>query len=199
MEAIARAHGARYIRTTSTAGGNAGQSHADALAASHAQVRGDYDTLAWFDHDLFPVADFTARGVLDGHDAAGVLQRGVPTLPGYLESWRYLWPGCCFLDNRPDNSDFSLANNAFCDVGGRSGEFIRRVGLDRVRTLHNQHLPNPYFDRGNYSVYALIDERFLHFINGSGWNTPEGATQDERLLTLFRLVRERAGITGSDT
>lgn len=155
-------------------------SHAFALNFAYEKLKDDYDIIAFFDHDLIPVKDFSAVEILGEKTMAGVSQGS---------KVKYLWPGCIFINNQKVEKElvrFNPVQELRLDTGGEMHEMIERSDVlyfDEVG-VNNPHIKDKY-----YYFYIMIHNRtFLHFLNSSNWRHVSG--NETRINSLINIVNE---------
>ncbi len=126
------------------------------------------------DHDIFPMEDYSFVGKLDKRDFYGVER--------VRKSGWYLWPGWCIFkydviaDRKPNFLPYFL-NGTFLDAGG--GNYPCFYGRYEQRTIDFPIVVTKRIKRSkdlivNDDIYhgdcvQLIDDVWLHFINGSNY------------------------------
>ena len=167
-----------YIRCKAHSN-NGSESHAFAANLSHTKFKDDFDFLFWLDHDCFPFAPFSVERTLDGKVAAGLLQ---------VKEQTYFWPGCFMVDAKKVNDvDFSVAPGL--DTGGMTHKIIDTFGIDNCVQFSEVHEENPYFNKTRYNFYSVINETFMHYINGSDWAMT--GHNEERLNSLHNVLKNK--------
>lgn len=161
-------------------------SHAKAIEYIQSQYYSSYSKIGFFDHDIFPVMQFTYEELLNSQPIAGVYQ------DRQNGAYKYMWPGCLIYDTRlVDLKSLKYmpctVNGVGLDTGGELYYYL--LTLDNPSYLIEEHIKNPYWKKTPYDFYSFIGSKFMHFINGSNWNNQKD--NKERLETLFRILDEK--------
>lgn len=163
---------------------NGSESAIFALNFSYFKLRDKYDFFCYFDHDMFPIRDFSILEIIHGRAIAG-LGQGTDRL--------YFAPQCVMWDNRTIDHNlinFSANQQLGLDTGGELYKIVEKYGKDACVVFNEKYYQNQYFRTGFYNFYSTInDDMFMHFINASGWNPSE--KNEERVLTLLSILEER--------
>lgn len=184
---IAEANGLEYVKSECV-GCNASNSHAFAMNIAQNKYYDSYKQIGYFDHDLFPIAEFTYSELLGESPIAGIYQER----RGNGKIYKHMWPGCFICDTaKADRKKLKyspcIVERVALDTGGELYHYI--LELPSPSYLREQHINNPYWTKPPYNFYSLIQDKFMHFINGSNWNNQ--SDNAERLETLFRILNER--------
>lgn len=183
-EAIKYHAGIQQVSYRKTEPGEIDSSHSHAFAAnlSFKMLFEFYDYFFYLDHDCIPVKPFSVVDILGDYDAAGVVA-GIDV--------KYLWPGCMMWNNKTVDRgliDFTPSHEMRTDTGGGS-----YVLLERYKCLFFDEIGcyNPHFANTKlYYFYMMIyNETFIHFLNGSDWNSTK--YNDQRLNSLMNIANER--------
>lgn len=178
--------GCLYYKTRASTA-DSSQSHCFAANFAYDKFKDGYKYFAFFDHDLFPVVDFSVEKILNGKIMAGIVQE---------KSKKYFWPGCLLFDNsKIDQSiiDFSTNREFQLDTGGNLYKIVEKYNCDEFIFFNEQYFENPYFKKSRYNFYSMINNgMFMHFINGSNWNNSEHHV--ERINSLLNILNEKTGI-----
>lgn len=160
---------------------NPSRSHAFALNFAYEKLKDDYDQIAFFDHDLIPVKEFSVSEILGEKTMAGVSQG---------KKVKYLWPGCLFIDNLKVEKElvrFDPVQELRLDTGGEMHEMISRAN---VLYFDEVGVNNPNTNGKFYYFYITIHNgTFVHFLNSSNWRKVEG--NESRINSLIDIVNER--------
>lgn len=120
-------------------------------------------TLVLLDHDIFPVASLRAEDFLRGAIAAGREEKRAGM-------W-YLWPGLLALSLK----DFSTEKFTFMpyrelDSGGSLWlRFYRKKPREAFTVYSREVVEIMPGTRAEDSAVEVIDDRWVHLIDGSGW------------------------------
>ena len=176
--------GLEYIRTSASSHGGS-ESHAFAANVAYMRYSGKFDYLFFIDHDCFPVKEFSVAEILKGKKIAGIGQA--------KNGYTYMWPGCVMWSEILVNRsivDFSVNQDLVLDTGGELRHIIDTCSADQVAYFDEVYEQNPGFNKTMYNFYTMINNgTFMHFINGSNWNTTEG--NEERLNSLINVLIEK--------
>ena len=157
-------------------------SHAFAANFSYQKLKDEYDLIAFFDHDLIPVNNFSVSEILGDKVIAGVTQ-GTKV--------KYLWPGCLFINNNLIDKDavrFDPLMEPRLDTGGSLYPLIESLG-EKVGWLDEVGCHNPLHSKGFYYFYIMIHRKtFIHFLNTSNWRGEKN--NDERVSSLISITNE---------
>lgn len=171
-----------YYKTES-AYKNGSDSHTFACNFAYNLLKQEYENFIFFDHDLFPIKEFSFEDVLSDKIMAGI---------GQEKSHKYFWPGCLFFNNskiEPGLIDFSTNHDLVLDTGGNLYKVIEKYGEENFIFFNEAYHQNPYFNKSAYNWYSTINNgMFMHFVNASNWNPSEG--QKERINSLLNILRE---------
>ncbi len=180
----------QHLNYTKTFAGGHGSSDSHSFAANFAyqKYKGEYDYFLFLDHDAIPVKEFSVIEILNGgHVAAGI---------GQDKKKKYPWPGCFMLNNNAiekDIVDFSPNAEFGLDTGGNLYLILEKYGSEAFKDFNESYHQNPGFISKDYGHYAMInDQMFLHFVNGSNWNTK--ADHAHRINSLINVVKEKTGL-----
>lgn len=172
-----------YFKTMAQTGDNS-MSHAFAANFSYSKLKDGYDYFAFFDHDLFPVMDFSVIKILENKIMAGLAQE---------KAKKYFWPGCLMFDNTKIEQsliDFSPSLELGLDTGGNLYKIIEKYTDADFTFFNEQYHQNPYFKKSKYDFYPMINnDMFMHFLNGSNWNNSNDNT--ERINSLLNILDEK--------
>lgn len=178
-------NGIDYVKLFSNSKGSS-DSHSFAANFAYQQFKNEYPYFFFLDHDCIPVKEFSVVEALSGGHVAGGI--------GQNKSKKYPWPGCFYLNNSAvdhDLVDFSPAEGL--DTGGRLYKIIEKYGGEAFLDFNESYHQNPNYVNKEYGHYAMIkDETFIHFINGSNWNTK--ADHQQRISSLVNVVKEKTGL-----
>ena len=123
----------------------------------------DAETVVFLDHDLFPVGSVSEQSLLRGLMAAGRQEKRA--------SMWYLWPGLlamsldCFRDEK-----FSFMPYRELDSGGRLWlRFYSRRPQSHFTVYSRETVEVLPGTRAEDSSVEVIDGRWVHLIDGSGW------------------------------
>jgi hypothetical protein len=139
-----------------------------------------FDIVGLLDHDIFPIQDVFLSDKLKNKLAIGVLKNGsyLDSHDNFsrkeLEDW-YLWPGFVFynldhlkmykVDFRPSNigkKDFDTGGRNWYSIYSKTSiDMFSFVSFDVIKIGDGDSRQNNYVE--------LIDESWLHLINGSNW------------------------------
>jgi glycosyltransferase involved in cell wall biosynthesis len=179
--------GCLYVKTDASSL-NGSDSHSFAANLAYQMIKNQAEWIAYFDHDLFPLKQFSLPEILGDKVIAGIGQ--------IKNDKKYLWQGCLIINNTlvdKDLMDFSPNSEYRLDTGGNLYKLIEKVSEERCIFFDERYVQNPNFTKSFYNFYTLINqEMFLHCVNGSGWNPSEG--QEERINSLMNTLKEKAGI-----
>jgi len=172
--------GCKYMKVRSASRGGS-ESHAFAANTSYHKISNEYGytNYLYLDHDCFPVQTFAVSEILgNGHVCGGI---------GQQKDKLYFWPGCLMFKADPI-IDFSCYPGL--DTGGGTYKVIEKYGQDACLFFDEEYCQNPYYHGDRYNHYTLINKgMFMHFVNGSNWNTiPDN---QERINTLINVLREK--------
>ena len=173
----------KYYKTYATSK-NGSDSHSFAANVSYFKFKDDYRYLFFIDHDNFPTRDFSIKEILKDKVMAGLGQQPKDTM--------YMWAGCVMFDLfgiEPELIDFSTNHDLQIDTGGMLYKIIDKYG-EKCVFFNEIHVQNPNFNKSFYNFFAEINNgMFMHFINGSGWNSSEG--NEERINSLLNILEEK--------
>ena len=150
---------------TSTPHGQPSLSHAFAANFAYSLYKDSYDYLLWTDHDLFPIKPFSIEEMLG--------EKWIVGLEQIRKHIKYLWGGFIIINNKEiprEYIDFYPANvdNVQLDTGGEFYRIIKEYP-DMIGYVDEEHIENHLCKDHFYNFYAMLDKRFMHFINGSNW------------------------------
>lgn len=145
------------------------KSHAYACTIAINFFREKDSEILLLDHDIFPIAPFEKP-------SEEIILAGIPQLrksPAMVGTERilftYLWPGLLYintlaLEGVEINVKPCVVADTFLDTGGGLYKLI--VGNpERVKYFNEQH------QETEHGIYSLIDGKWMHLINGSGWKS----------------------------
>lgn len=176
--------GTNYVRTKASSV-NGSDSHAFAANFIYQKLEGQYRLWVFFDHDCFPVREFSIEKILKFKVAAGIAQAKIKT---------YLWPGCLFFDSEEIECeiDFSPNMSLGLDTGGELYHIIEEVSDKNIEFFNESYHQNNQFN-GKYNFYTMInDGMFLHFVNASNWNNEK--FNQKRLNSLINITKSITGL-----
>ena len=160
------------------------KSHAFACEIAIGMYRNKADEILLLDHDIFPIKEFKKP-------SEEIILAGIPqyrkTSKDALDQhlFTYLWAGLLYINTKAlqgieiDIKPCVVAD-VFLDTGGGLYKLILG-NPDRIVYFNEQH---QNMDDG--SVYSLIDNSWIHFINGSNWKQAEG--HEERVNKLMSIL-----------
>lgn len=156
---------------------------------------------ALIDHDIFPMEDYSFINALGDRDFYGVERN--------RESSWYLWPGWCIFrfdaisDCHPNFLPY-FTQDTFLDAGG--GLFPHFYGHYDLKTIefppvvtkrvkHSKELSS-YDDIYHGDCVQLIDQKWLHLINGSNYAKVPGKEKlvDKMIDNIDKLYETVKGI-----
>lgn len=178
----ARLRGCHYTRTMSGTG-DSSYSHSHAANFAYGMLCKKYDLVAYFDHDLVPVKEFSIKEILSNKLMAGLAQD---------KEHKYFWPGLFMFDNmRVDQALVNFSPSPGLDTGGELWKLIDKYGLDECVFFDEAYHQNPHFTNGGqYGNYTMLCQgTFMHFVNASNWNPVPG--QRDRLNSLINIALEK--------
>ena len=108
-----------YFKTRAITKDNS-ESHCFAANFAYNKFKAKYDYFAFFDHDLFPVMDFSIIKILENKIMAGL---------GQERAKKYFWPGCLMFNNTKIEQsliDFSTNQEFGLDTGGNLYKIIEK-------------------------------------------------------------------------
>ena len=164
--------------------GDFSKSHAFACEIAIGMYRNKADEILLLDHDIFPIKEFQKP-------SEEIILAGIPqyrkTPQGAIEQhlFTYLWAGLLYINTKAlqgieiDIKPCVVAD-VFLDTGGGLYKLILG-NPERIVYFNEQH---QNMDDG--SVYSLIDNSWIHFINGSNWKQAEG--HEERVNKLMSIL-----------
>lgn len=175
-----------YIKTNASSL-NGSASHAFASGVAYSKVK-DHPWIAFLDHDIFPVREFSVIETLGDKIIAGIGQaKGDKT---------YMWPGALLLHNdkiEKDMVDLSPNHSFFMDTGGNTYKIIDFYGKHACIFFDEIYEQNPNFTKTHRNFYAMINAgMFCHFIGGSNWD--KLSDHEERINSLINIIKEKTGI-----
>lgn len=149
------------------------RSHGWACNVAYAMY-GDCDILVLVDHDIFPYKPVD-MGFFDGQIMAGIQQ--------IRKQYIYLWPGLIFI--RPEIGDIDFMptkiHGTHIDTGAGTWQYINNgVPVKYLSEVHQEH------DGG---IYAVIEDCFMHFINGSNWKQEDN--HNGRIDGLINILKAK--------
>ena len=177
----------RYIKTFANSQ-NGSESHTWAANFAYQRFKNDYQYMFFIDHDCIPVIDFSIAEILNGgHVIAGV---------GQGAKKKYMWAGLVMMAmDRIDKDlvDFSTNSEFGLDTGGNLYIVIEKHGEDKCIFFNEAYHQNQYYNGKTYAHYAMLaDNRFMHFVNSSLWNTVEN--NEARINGLINIAKEKTGL-----
>lgn len=172
-----------YFKTKADTG-DPSQSHCFAATFAYNKFKDGYNYFAFFDHDLFPVMDFSIEKILENKIMAGL---------GQEKAKKYFWPGCLLFNNsKIEHSliDFSPNSEFGLDTGGNLYKVIEKYTDADFVFFNEQYHQNPYFKKSRYDFYPTINnEMFMHFLNASNWSNTNDHV--ERMNSLINILDEK--------
>ena len=163
---------------------NSSDSHSFSANLSYQKLKDHFDIMAYFDHDLIPMREFSVMETLGDNVIVGL---------GQGAKKKYFWPGCVMFDNtKIDHNivDFSPNNEFGLDTGGNFYRIIEEYGEDKCIFFNETYHQNPHFISTQYGHYAMInDGMFMHFIASSNWVGLED--NENRINSLLNIAREK--------
>jgi len=173
-----------YIKTFAHTG-DPSMSHAFAANFAYLKYNASYDYMLFLDHDCFPITGFSVIDILCTKIMGGLGQ----TKPS---GKTYLWPGCFVIDNKKVDTkkvDFSPNRQFGLDTGGNLYAIIDKAGLESIQFFDEAFHENIMFT-AHYNFYSIINNMFMHFINGSNWNPLNNKDKhQERLSSLLAILQ----------
>ena len=123
----------------------------------------DAETVVFLDHDLFPVGSVSEQSLLRGLMAAGRQEKRA--------SMWYLWPGLLAMSlDRFRDEKFSFMPYRELDSGGRLWlRFYSRWPPSHFTVYSRETVEVLPGTRAEDSSVEVIDGRWVHLIDGSGW------------------------------
>lgn len=196
IECEANKRGAVYLKTIPDAQhSNPSCSHASALNFVYREIGKNADYCLFLDHDIFPVSPFSVVEKLGNRLMAGVEQLRLTA----EKKIQYLWAGLLFVNNTTmteedkDAVDFMPTSKygIGLDTGGGIHELISRHGEKRFLFLNEKRQPNDAVVtlQNRYSYFSMVDDCWMHFINGSNWAKQKD--EEGRLASLFAILEHR--------
>ena len=179
IAALAKEFGATYIRAPFNpfSSFQGSLSHASTLDWAWSRIIGEsrVNNVLLLDHDIFPVAKLSLGSLFQGVAAAGVREERAGM-------W-YLWPG--FLAINRDlmgGPPLSFMPYRELDTGGSLWR-SHYQSLSKDSTKFLTQAPHQVGERGNKqeSEIELIDGRWVHLVDGSGWL--DGVGKLDRLVS----------------
>lgn len=159
-------------------------SHSFAANISY-RILPKYEKYLYLDHDCIPVKEFSCEEILGDKIMCGLEQQKEKV---------YFWPGLLFWRKDKIDSnliDFSTAPGL--DTGGALWKIIEKYGKENFVFIDEIYAQNIHFSGDSYGYYSLLlNETFVHFINGSAWNTVENNTS--RINSLINIVKNKAQV-----
>jgi glycosyltransferase involved in cell wall biosynthesis len=170
----------KHIKTNAGSRGGS-SSHSFAANLGYLKFGADYDYLAYLDHDLFPIRDFSVVEILGEKLIAGIGQEKEKT---------YFWPGC-FMFNANEVTDVDFSPSPGLDTGGGTWKLIEKHGKENCIFFGEEYFENDQFqcDNPKYNHYTVIYDTFMHFLGASGWEYKE--RNEERLNSLLNILHDR--------
>lgn len=143
-----------------------------------ASPESEYLSILFLDHDCFPIKPFSIHEMLSGVILAGVAQ---------MKSKLYPWAGCLAIDlvtinlcGLTNSIDFMVNEELGLDTGGELYKLIEEFeNLDSFNFMSEK----PESD------YNIIDNTFMHFVNGSNWKNQQD--HEQRLAELFNILNQK--------
>ena len=119
--------------------------------------------VAVLDHDVFPLGPFSVSDLLQKHLVIGPLREG--------ELRWSTWPGLTFFRYRDlPRQDLTFTPSGDLDSGGKLWDSLFRfMDKENVRFLRQQFVEVLEGDVQVKSQIEIIDDQWLHLIDGSGW------------------------------
>lgn len=160
------------------------KSHAFACEIAIAMYRNKSDEILLLDHDIFPIKTFEKP-------SEEIILAGIPQYRKTAKDapqqyiFTYLWAGLLYINTKALKGieiDIKpcIVADVFLDTGGGLYK-LTKGNPERVIYFNEQH---QNLDDG--TVYSLIDNGWIHFINGSNWKQSEG--HEERVNKLMSIL-----------
>jgi len=177
---------------TSTPHGQPSLSHAFAANFAYSLYKDSYDYLIWTDHDLFPIKSFSIEDMLE--------EKWIIGLEQIRKHIKYLWGGFIIINNKKipkEYVDFYPTNidNVQLDTGGEFHRIIKEYP-DMIGYVNEEHIENHLCTDHFYNFYAMLDKKFMHFINGSNWAGIQNFEQ--RQNSLLNILDEYSTTVNSN-
>lgn len=132
------------------------------------------DYIFFADHDLFPFKRFELKSK---YDLVGLKQ--------IRKHINYLWNGCLMIDtNIVSQMDFMPGedNGVRYDTGGKMAKLLSELGGNVF------YISEDKFKNDDGYEYSVLDETFLHIVNGSNWKEDEG--HKKRIDSILKTLKE---------
>lgn len=173
----------QYMKTNASSK-NGSDSHAFAANFSYQRFKEFGGILAYLDHDVIPVKEWSYSDLLVGKFCGGLGQGGDSP---------YFWPGMFFFDNYLiERSLVDFSPCAGKDTGGALYKLIEKYGKEQCVFLNESYHENPYYKSPKYGHYSMINnESFIHFLGGSNWINI--SDNNERINSLINVTKELIG------
>jgi hypothetical protein len=179
IAALAKEFGATYIRAPFNpfSSFQGSLSHASTLDWAWSRIIGEsrVNNVLLLDHDIFPVAKLSLGSLFQGVAAAGVREERAGM-------W-YLWPGFLAINRElMGGPPLSFMPYRELDTGGSLWR-SHYQSLSKDSTKFVTQAPCQIVERGNKqeSEIELIDGRWVHLVDGSGWL--DGVGKLDRLVS----------------
>lgn len=167
IKEISEGEGVEYIRTGFREG-DSSRSHGLACNVAYDWCK-DYEITVLLDHDIFPFKHYTFK------------TEGLQGIAQVRDKFVYLWPGMLAIRNE-HFTDLSFMpctyENINLDTGGELAHLKK----------HFEYVQEGY-DETEGERYAVIDDAFMHFQNGSNWLNVDN--YDERISKLMQELKKK--------
>lgn len=179
IRALCEQMGSEYVGLPPSHATAGSQSHGLALnwATTNVLRRSHSQYFGYLDHDIFPFAPCSYAGVVEEQGSFGHFQRA--------GGRRFYWPGLMFFDRSflargPHDFQPRWLGRHYGDTGaGNCTSIYPTMDLDALRTMtiHDFHATDPsrpYVKTSTPLAFqaeavTVLDDCWLHLINGSNW------------------------------
>lgn len=170
---IAINNGAFYHRLRITEG-DPSRHHGLAINSAFSRLV-DYEKVLLFDHDIFPFRHDNIFSKYDDYDFAGIAQEKAGTT--------YLAPILFLINNYQKwREQLNMLPCAALDTGGMMDAVLKTAKVAYI----NEQLRNE-----NGIEYAEVDDGWMHFIKGSGWDgNPNHSSRINNLLQILKTLQK---------
>ncbi|MFC7488052.1 glycosyltransferase family A protein [Knoellia sp. CPCC 206453] len=201
IRALCEDAGAEYVSLPPSHATTGSQSHGLALnwATTNVLRRSQSEYFGFLDHDIFPFAPCSYAEVLQEQSSYGHFQRA--------GEHRFYWPGLMFFTRKflsQGTYDFQprWLGRHYGDTGaGNCTSIYPKMDLDALRamTINDFHAKDPsrsYVKTSTPLAFqteavTVLDDLWLHLINGSNWAADSGHAQ--KLDDLTDILRVWSG------
>jgi len=141
---------------------------------------------AILDHDIFPIKNINYEEIFDSLE-----KQGIYGLRQNRKGIWYLWPGYCFFNyDKIADKKINFSPQDGGDTGAGNWECVYKLLNDKNLTFAS---PSEYVNTAfncseniQRDCYEIIDKRWLHIINASGWKVDSDATN--KIRHVFDLM-----------